>query len=222
MDPRFGVAADVFFDLAEELATTQAELQRATAGMRPKHRHGPHHGPHGPHGPHHGPHGPHAPHPLGHGPAVPPPGEPVPSRPEPPEGVDRIGRGTIATLRYLTVHDGEASPSAIASDLKLSNARISNILAVLEKRGWITREHDEADRRKVLVRLTEEGEGHVETVSRAVRNRLASFLSDLGEEDSRQLIAVLKRVTEVAKERRDRAIDAEVQGLMDDLGRAER
>ena len=132
-----------------------------------------------------------------------------------------MGRGTMAVLRYLSDHDGKSSPSAIAGELQLSNARISNILASLEKRGWVTREHDETDRRRVVVGLTDEGADHLEGVSSGVRVELASFLADLGEEDSRQLIALLKRITEVARDRRDRAIDEQVQGLVDTLGSAE-
>ncbi len=218
---------DVFYSLADELAEVQGELRRASGPRHPHHHHGPHHDPHhGPHGPRplppHGPEGPlvapgtHEPFPaphFAHGPAVPPP-PPLHERdPRAPHPMERVGRGTHAVLRYLSEHDGEASPSAIASDLRLSNARISNILAALEKQGFITREHEETDRRKVVVKLTEAGTAHASEMAHGVRGELASFLYDLGEDDSRELIALLQRVLIVVRERRDRAIDEEVERL---------
>ncbi len=210
------------------------------------HGHGPH-GPHGPlcapgtHEPYPAPqfaHGPAVPPPPPHlagGPAVPPPppGEPPvpprpgeePPRPDPfgprdphaPHPMDRVGRGTNAVLHYLSDHEGEASPGTMAADLRLSNARISNILAALEKQALVTREHDAEDGRKVVVKLTESGASRASSMEHGVRSELASFLYDLGEDDARELIALLKRVMVVVRERRDRAIDAEVQGLVDEV-----
>ncbi len=175
---------------------------------------------------------------LAGGPAVPPPppGEPPvppapprpgeePPRPDPfgprdphaPHPMERVGRGTNAVLHYLADHEGQASPGTMAADLRLSNGRISNILAALEKQGLVTREHHAEDGRKVVVKLTEAGASRAARMAHGVRGELASFLRDLGEDDARELIAILKRVMVVVKERRDRAIDAEVQGLVDDV-----
>ena len=44
----------------------------------------------------------------------------------------------------------------------LSPGRVTNILNMLEKRGYIEREHDEADRRKVYVALTKSGGKHLQ------------------------------------------------------------
>ena len=45
----------------------------------------------------------------------------------------------------------------ISKLMGLSPGRVTNILNMLEKRGYIEREHDEADRRKVYVALTKSG-----------------------------------------------------------------
>ena len=203
--------------------------------------HGPRCAPGAPHEPFPGPrfaHGPAVPPPPPHlagGPAVPPPppGEPPvppcpgeePPRPDPfgprdpraPHPMERVGRGTNAVLHYLAEHDGEASPGTMAADLRLSNSRISNILAALEKQEFVTREHHAEDGRKVVVKLTESGATRAVRMEHGVRDELASFLADLGEDDARELIAILKRVMAVVQERRDRAIDAEVQGLVDEI-----
>ncbi len=183
----------------------------------------------------HGPAVPPVPPHLAGGPAVPPPppGEPPvpphpgeepphpdpfgPREPHAPHPMDRVGRGTNAVLHYLSDHDGHASPGAMASDLRLSNARISNILAALEKRELVTREHNAEDGRRIIVKLTESGASHAARIAHGVRGELASFLRDLGEDDARELIAILKRVMVVVQERRDRAIDAEVQDLVDEV-----
>ena len=133
--------------------------------------------------------------------------------------MDRIDRGTLAVLRYLADHDGQATPSEIAMALRLSNPRISNALAALERDGRITRAHDEADRRKVVVRITVEGTEHITALARRHQAELAGFLEEMGEDDARELVRLLKRAAAITSERRDRAIDREVDDLM---GPAER
>jgi DNA-binding MarR family transcriptional regulator len=50
-----------------------------------------------------------------------------------------------------------ASPSQLADRLGLTRGALSARLAAIEEAGWIVREPDGADRRRVHVRLTEAG-----------------------------------------------------------------
>ena len=63
------------------------------------------------------------------------------------------------TLHLLMIRDtpGQASPSALAADLGISNAGMTGRLDALEKAGWIRRSTDPEDRRRVTVEVTTEG-----------------------------------------------------------------
>ena len=63
------------------------------------------------------------------------------------------------TLHLLMIRDtpGQASPSALAADLGISNAGMTGRLDALEKAGWIRRSTDAEDRRRVTVEVTTEG-----------------------------------------------------------------
>lgn len=63
------------------------------------------------------------------------------------------------TLHLLMIRDtpGHASPSALAADLKISNAGMTGRLDALERAGWIQRHAATDDRRRVDVEITTKG-----------------------------------------------------------------
>ena len=63
------------------------------------------------------------------------------------------------TLHTLMIRDtpGHASPSALATDLGLSNAGMTGRLDGLEKKGWLKRLPGAEDRRKVDIEVTRAG-----------------------------------------------------------------
>jgi DNA-binding MarR family transcriptional regulator len=63
------------------------------------------------------------------------------------------------TLHLLMIRDtpGQASPSALAADLKISNAGMTGRLDALERAGWIQRHAAAEDRRRVEIEITKAG-----------------------------------------------------------------
>jgi len=55
-------------------------------------------------------------------------------------------------------HNGEMSPSCIAYKLSLTRATVTQQINELEQCGYILKVEDKNDKRKVLLRLTKEGE----------------------------------------------------------------
>ena len=62
------------------------------------------------------------------------------------------------------------TPSEIGEQLIVTTATVTGLVDTLERRGFVTRTRDEADRRKVLVAITREG--------RAVLDRIAPVLAE--------------------------------------------
>ncbi|WP_314688531.1 transcriptional regulator [uncultured Bifidobacterium sp.] len=99
----------------------------------------------------------------------------------------RSGKGEPFVLRYLQRH-GTSTPTMLASALKASSGRISALLAILERKGYVTREVDLADRRTVLVNLTEDGRREVERGYEEMRSSVCWIFGQMGERRTREFV----------------------------------
>lgn len=118
-------------------------------------------------------------------------------RMRPPHDVSSSTRGLPAVLQELAEADGTLTPGAIAERTHVTDARVANILRVMEERGWITRTKAADDRRRVEVALTQEGRTEYECRKEEVVRFCAGFLREMGEDDARQLLHVMGRMVEV-------------------------
>jgi DNA-binding MarR family transcriptional regulator len=110
---------------------------------------------------------------------------------------------TIAQVRALFALDkGEAATAGeIAETARLSPATVTAMLDDLERDGIVTRVRSEADRRRVLVTLTDEGRAVLRKRRRLWLKRWDAALADVPDHDLEAAAAVLKRIA----------------GLLDDL-----
>ncbi|MFT9396536.1 MAG: MarR family transcriptional regulator [Bifidobacterium psychraerophilum] len=89
-------------------------------------------------------------------------------------------------------HHGTMTPSELADSTKSSSARISAVLASLEKKGYITRDIDHNDRRNILVSLTEEGRAQGQKRHEEMHSAICWVFEQMGEDKTRQFITLLK------------------------------
>lgn len=109
-------------------------------------------------------------------------------------------------MRALVLAGGSLTPGELADRAWVSSARIANILRALEAKGWIEREHSKTDRRRVHVTVTDKGFHDLEIKRREFEGRAAAFLEQLGEEDTNELVRLLRRTNQIIdhnQERRD-------------------
>jgi DNA-binding MarR family transcriptional regulator len=66
-------------------------------------------------------------------------------------------------------------------------ATATTLVSTLEGRGWIAREHDPDDRRRVIVSLTAEGERTMDAAQKVVEAAMADLLRSLSVEDLERL-----------------------------------
>lgn len=83
------------------------------------------------------------------------------------------------------------SVSEIGRELYLSKPAISQTLNSLEKKGYITREIDKDDRRKIMVTLTPEGDRKLKEGMRCFDQELNKTLEQFGAENTKKLIELL-------------------------------
>ncbi len=104
--------------------------------------------------------------------------------------------GEIFVLHYISHHHRSVIPSEISNELGISTARVAATLNSLEKKGLITRRIDLEDRRRILVEVTPEGKEQVDKHFQMIMDKTANMLRYLGEEDAKELIRILKRLSE--------------------------
>lgn len=93
---------------------------------------------------------------------------------------------------------GEAcTMSALAEAIGISSATLTRVVDRLVSRALVYRTSDDADRRRVLVRLSDRGAETVRGLRPQVQRAEASLLANLNEAERRQLTALLARLTAV-------------------------
>jgi len=103
-----------------------------------------------------------------------------------------------AEFRVLTTlfsqPEGVAHPGELCTRTSQSPANMSRISDALVSRDLITRVSSEQDRRKMVLRITEQGEELVRRLLPLLFGPLREMLSDFSEEEQRQLVMQLKRL----------------------------
>lgn len=115
---------------------------------------------------------------------------------------DRIGR----LLRPLNVSAagglvlgilrdfGTMPPSELGDRLQVTRATVTGVLDSLERRGFVRRSANPADRRSLLVEITPEGLAVLQELRTLVHRHEKAWLSILTEEELEDYIDVLHRI----------------------------
>jgi DNA-binding MarR family transcriptional regulator len=111
--------------------------------------------------------------------------------------IDRYSSGEALVLKLICLACGPVHPSELREKACISSARVAAILRTLERKGFITREIDTTDRRKILVSITETGRVVAEEEIQKMEAQLAAVFKEMGTEDSEELIRLLERMFEV-------------------------
>lgn len=112
---------------------------------------------------------------------------------------EELLKGEVPVLCHIGETE-QITPTELAHKFSLTTARIATILNRLEEKGLIVREHDNKDRRKVYIHLTEAGAQLAEQKINELHERLDSLLEALGEDDAKEYLRLTKRVAEYMKQ----------------------
>jgi len=96
------------------------------------------------------------------------------------------------------VKEGASTPSRLAEHLEVKPSQVSHLLASLEEAGFLERQPDLEDRRRVLLRLSPKGE---EAQARLKEAWLAAYSQHLSRLDPQELLLfrdLLRKLTEAA------------------------
>lgn len=96
-------------------------------------------------------------------------------------------------ILHILSHRGEMSQRELQEILGIQPGSVSEILAKIEHAGYLIREKDEADKRRIVIKLTEEGQKRADV---AGEGKDRDLFSALDEEQKEQLKSLLKLMLE--------------------------
>jgi DNA-binding MarR family transcriptional regulator len=111
----------------------------------------------------------------------------------------RLGDRHISTLVSLAVA-GPATVSELAERLRMSVAHASLVVGELASAGLIVRDHDERDRRRIIVSLSEEAKPAVAEMRSRHAEPLQRFLAALDEGEADRFLNHLSALIECLRD----------------------
>ena len=103
---------------------------------------------------------------------------------------ERGAQGEMFVLRELSFQ-GPRTPKQLADAMGATSGRISSILSSLGRKGWIVRTADPADRRSVVIELSDDGRRAVKDHGDELIARLEWVFSQMGERRTRDFVELL-------------------------------
>lgn len=100
-------------------------------------------------------------------------------------------RGMFVILRIL--QDGPVSAGEIATEMNVSTARVASALKSLEGKGYITREKNHSDGRKVIVSITQKGNDAFDERKGRVVGVIQPMIDKLSEHEAVTMLALLQK-----------------------------
>ncbi len=106
-----------------------------------------------------------------------------------------LSQGRFAVLMCLNLEpDKGMTPSEVAERVSSTRATVTGLVTGLERDGLLQREPVPGDRRKVLLKLTDEGKELLRTLVPRHLRRLIHLLSDVTPEEQAVVLSVVNRV----------------------------
>lgn len=105
--------------------------------------------------------------------------------------ISRAGREALAVLEGA---GQPLSPTTLAQRLIVTTASVTSLLDTLERRGLVERRPDPADRRRLLVAITDDGLALVDQFLPEVVALQTAVMAQLSEPQRRQLVTLLAAV----------------------------
>jgi len=117
--------------------------------------------------------------------------------------VERLLAGNeppLTPAQFLALRAIAAEPLAAAELARragVSGAAVSQLVAGLERAGWVTRAPEPTDRRRHLLTLTPAGFEAFQSATRLVHGRIGELLAELPRHEARELTRLLERVEHI-------------------------
>lgn len=114
--------------------------------------------------------------------------------------ISRITKGEDALIQYLMLEGDGICANQISNHFGVNTSRVAAILNSLTKKGYVERQVDLSDKRKIRVYITEKGKIYGDNTRKEVLSKVVKILELLGENDAREYIRIQKRIIDIIQE----------------------
>lgn len=108
--------------------------------------------------------------------------------------IDEGYKGMFVILRILNDNPSGVTSGEIAKEMSVSTARVASALNTLENKGFVLREKQTDDARKVVITLTESGALALEKRKEYVSEKIEPMLQNLTKEEAADLFKLLYKL----------------------------
>lgn len=113
--------------------------------------------------------------------------------------ISEIARGEGAVLIYLMGGDGVCA-SEISQRFDINTSRVAAVLNTLSKKGFIKREEDPLDKRKIRVFITDKGKAFAYERKKEIESYFVTLLEHLGDEDTKEYLRLSGKINQIIKD----------------------
>ena len=124
---------------------------------------------------------------------------------EPQQKINESTQGEAFALHHIAMNSEHIIPSEISEALGISGARIAATLNSLESKGYIVRQIDPSDRRRILITLTNKGEEQEKAYRSDLTKTMEKMFEQLGEHDANEYIRITGKMADLAKSAKERS-----------------
>ena len=110
---------------------------------------------------------------------------------------------TEARVMYELNNRSSCSARELASDLDLDPAYVSRLLKKFEKKGYITREASETDRRSQVIRLTDNGQAEADILNERSMALFGDLIKPLAPHEQEELLGAMDTIEALLSPRDD-------------------
>ena len=112
--------------------------------------------------------------------------------------VEEVGAHAVTPVQFAILNALMQRPGVdqvtLAQRVAFDAATIGSVIGRLEKKGWLRRQPDVADRRRKLLWLTPEGERAAGALKPLVEGAQQHILEPLSADEQKQLVALLSKL----------------------------
>ncbi|MEI6100840.1 MAG: MarR family winged helix-turn-helix transcriptional regulator [Eubacteriales bacterium] len=108
-------------------------------------------------------------------------------------------QGEIRVLMYLNDNNKVVFPSDLSDALSVTRQRIASVLSSLRKKGYVSMEIAEHDRRRMKVMLTAKGESFIVEKRNSAEAYVSHFIAAFGEENAKDMTRLIELSAEAMK-----------------------